>query len=31
LAFLFSSTHPGRRNIMFSLRARATLGGVMLQ
>ena len=30
-AFFTSSTHPGRRTIMFSLRARATLGGVLLQ
>jgi len=30
-AFLASSTHPGRRTIMFFLRAWATLGGVLLQ
>ena len=30
-AFLASSTHPGRRTIIFSLRAPATLGGVLLQ
>jgi len=30
-AFLASSTHPVRCTIMFSLRARATLGGVLLQ
>jgi hypothetical protein len=31
LAFLASSTQPGRRNIMFFLRGRAKLGVVLLQ